>query len=166
MKTISTASLPTVTFREIEFGSDDFRKEIELRNKVLRLPLGLNLYNEDISQEKRQMHFGLFDPYRNLVACVVAVTFSSSETRIRQMAVSREHRSKGHGRTIIQSLEDHLTRRGVTHILMHARIIAVGFYEKLGYATVGREFIEVGIPHIRMEKHGQLGSVKASDRMP
>ena len=29
---------------------------------------------------------------------------------------------------------------------------AVGFYEKLGYASVGHEFMEVGIPHLRMEK--------------
>ena len=34
---------------------------------------------------------------------------------------------------------------------------AVGFYEKLGYASVGREFMEVGLPHIRMEKHIQAG---------
>ena len=155
-----------MTFREIEFGSDDFRKECELRNEVLRLPLGLNLYLEDISLEEQQMHFGLFDQYGNLAACVIAVTSSSGHTKIRQMAVNGGHRGKGLGRNIILCLEEHLAERGMTYLFMHARISAVGFYEKLGYARVGNEFIEVGIPHVRMEKHIQPSSAHGSEELP
>jgi len=36
-----------------------------------------------------------------------------------------------------------------------ARVSAVEFYEKLGYAIVGGEFVEVTIPHRKMEKSVQ-----------
>ena len=140
-----------MTFLEIEFGTDAFRKECELRHKVLRLPLGLSLYDEDLSQESQEMHFGLFDEGA-LVACVIAVALSPAEVKIRQMAVSDERRGQGHGRSVIRCLEKHLVGKGFTHCSMHARITAVGFYEKLDYSRIGSEFIEVGIPHVRMEK--------------
>src|SRR5271169_2399386 len=142
-------------FREIEFGSDDFRKECDLRNELLRVPLGLSLFDEDISLERQQMHFGMFDQSGSLIACVVAVAFSSTEAKIRQMAVDCKHRGKGHGRSIIHCMENYLARRGYIHLFMHARMTAIGFYEKQGYARAGQAFMEVGIPHIRMEKNIQ-----------
>ena len=142
----------TLSFREIEFDSADFKKECELRNEVLRLPLGLNLYDEDLAQEKDQLHFGLFDQDHHLIACVIAVCYSPTEAKIRQMAVKAEHAGQGNGQRILQSLEEYLADRGITRVFMHARMSAVGFYEKLGYARINHEFAEVGIPHIRMEK--------------
>jgi predicted GNAT family N-acyltransferase len=153
-----------MTFREIEFGSDDFRRECELRNEVLRVPIGLSLYDEDLDQERQQLHFGLFDQCGDLVACVIAKALSYSKAKIRQMAVHREHQGKGHGRRTIQNLEEHLARRGFIHLEMHARLTAVGFYTKLGYAKVGHEFMEVGIPHVSMEKYIQTGSTVDTDK--
>lgn len=150
--------MQTMTFREIEFGSDDFRRECELRNEVLRVPIALSLYDEDLDQERQQLHFGLFDQCGDLVACVIAIALAYSQTKIRQMAVHREHQGKGHGRRIIHDLEEHLARRGFVHLEMHARMTAVGFYTKLGYAKVGHEFMEVGIPHVRMKKYIQPSS--------
>ena len=34
-------------FREVAFGSDDYRRECVLRQLVLRAPLGLDLFAED-----------------------------------------------------------------------------------------------------------------------
>jgi len=141
-----------MAFRQITFGSADYRKECELRHEVLRAPLGLSLYDEDLSREQQQMHFGLFEQNNQLVACVIAVAVSSSEAKIRQMAVARDHQGKGHGRSIINSLEEHLAQQGYRHLSMHARVSAIGFYEKLGYARAGDEFEEVGIPHVQMGK--------------
>jgi len=42
---------------------------------------------------------------------------------------------------------------GGKEVMMHARKTAMGFYEKLGYAAVGDEFSEVGIPHVEMKKN-------------
>jgi predicted GNAT family N-acyltransferase len=41
---------------------------------------------------------------------------------------------------------------GFTSMVLHARKTAVRFYETLGYAKVGTEFIEINIPHFEMRK--------------
>lgn len=141
-----------MTFRKIDFGSDDFRGECELRDKVLRVPLGLSLDNENLDAERREMHFGLFDDRGELLACVIAVVLSPGRVKIRQMAVAAEHQGKGCGRRLIHCLESYLAKCGLVHLSMHARVTAFGFYEKLGYRRMGDAFTEVGIPHLAMEK--------------
>ena len=76
-----------MTVQEITFASEDYRLACELRQAVLRAPLGMNLYDEDLSQEREQLHFGIFDESRCLLACVVAVPVSGTEAKLRQMAV-------------------------------------------------------------------------------
>lgn len=140
-------------FQPIVFGSADYRQECELRQRVLRIPLGLNLYNEDLGPEKDQLHFGLFDEAHVLIACVIALPLGAGKAKIRQMAVAPEHQGRGHGRILLQSAEALLAERSVRELCLHARKTAVPFYERLGYRTSGPEFLEVGIPHIAMEKH-------------
>ena len=142
----------TTTVREIAIGSDDFRAECELRNAVLRVPLGLSLAAEDLSPERQQLHFGWFGPDGDLLACVIAAPLSATQARLRQMAVPREQQAQGHGRKLVQAVEATLARRGIVQWVLHARLTAVGFYAKLGYARVGPVFLEVGIPHVQMEK--------------
>ena len=138
-------------FQEIAYDSAAYRQECELRHQVLRVPLGLSLYAEDLSREGGQLHFGLFDG-GVLVACVIAVAVAPTAVKLRQMAVAAGHQRQGHGRTLVGRLEEHLARRGYVHCTLHARLSAEAFYQKLGYVRRGREFIEVGIPHVCMEK--------------
>lgn len=156
-----TASLNLVRpdaldFREIRFGSDEYQQACALRNAVLRQPLGLNLYNEDLQQEKDQSHFGLFDHDNQLIACVIAVHHGNGKAKLRQMAVKAGYEGRGIGSRLLRALEARLARQGVVRLSLHARISAAGFYEKLGYVRSGAPFVEVGIPHILMEKHQQV----------
>ena len=80
------------------------------------------------------------------------------------MAVRGEHQGKGYGRRVIHDLEEYLALQGVVHLDLHARLTAVGFYTKLGYAKVGQEFMEVGIPHVGMEKYIRPGSTVDGDK--
>lgn len=138
--------------KSIKFGSDDFRKECELRDQVLRAPLALSLEDEDLEGEKHQEHFGLFDEAGNLVACVIVVPLSPAAAKIRQMAVAPGHQSQGHGQCMLRCLEDCMAKKGWVQVHLHARLTALAFYEKLGYVRVGPDFMEVGLPHLRMEK--------------
>lgn len=139
-------------FREIAFGTPEYRLECQLREEVLRRPLGLSLSGEDLADEENQLHFGLFGPGNHLVACAVAVRVSPTEARIRQMAVSPPHQRKGLGQRILRELESNLEARGFRKLVMKARMSAAGFYEKLGYKIVGEEFVDVTIPHVTMIK--------------
>jgi hypothetical protein len=141
-----------VVFKEIIFGTDEYRLECALRNDVLRKPLGLELTAEELAREGDQLHFGLFERDDNLVACVVAVRLSPTDARIRQMAVSPTHQRRGLGKKVMNELEANLRSRGLTNLVLHARASAVGFYEKLGYTVSGDEFIDVTVAHFRMVK--------------
>lgn len=139
-------------FEEIAFGSAEYRLECGLRNEVLRKPLGLSLTVEELAREEDQLHFGLFEPDGNLVACVVAVKLSPTDARIRQMVVSPVHQRKGLGKRLMSELEANLRSRGLANLVLHARASALGFYGTLGYTTVGDEFMDVTVPHFKMVK--------------
>ena len=141
-----------VTFREIRFGSEEYRLECALREEVLRAPLGLSLESEDLSREEGQLHYGLFGPDGILAACVVAVPLSATAVAVRQMAVAPSRQRRGLGRRLVGELEDRLRARGFRRVELKARLSAAGFYEELGYETEGAEFVEVTIPHVRMVK--------------
>ena len=102
--------------------------------------------------EQNQLHFGLFGPSQDLLACVVAVRLSPTEARIRQMAVSPSHQRKGLGRRIMSELENYLQGRGFNSFVLNARTSAEGFYEQLGYTVVGGEYVDFTVPHVRMTK--------------
>jgi predicted GNAT family N-acyltransferase len=138
--------------REIIFGSDEYSRALCLREEVLRKPLGLSLWNEDLSREEHQVHVGLFHPDGELVACVVAVPGFSDEAKVRQMAVAISHQRCGCGQKIMRGMEANLAERGIRRLVLHARVSAVGFYQKMGYAVTGKTFLEVGIPHLKMGK--------------
>jgi len=138
-------------FREISFGSDQYQRACALRNEVLRAPLGLPLSEDDLQGEADQLHFGLFDD-GVLAACVTAIALTEDHAKIRQTAVAAVYQRQGLGRRIMTQLEAALAARGSAALSLHARSTAVGFYQKLGYETVGDEFIEVSIPHRKMAK--------------
>jgi predicted GNAT family N-acyltransferase len=77
-----------------------------------------------------------------------------------RMAVEEGMRGRAIGRRLVERAESVLCSTGTEVLMMHARCTAVAFYEKCGYARVGEEFLEQGIPHVRMEKRlrGWAGS--------
>jgi len=139
-------------FKEIVFGTNEYKRECQLRKEVLREPLGLSLSPEDLAGEENQLHFGLFEADDNLVACVIAAPLSPTTARIRQMAVTPARQGKGLGQRIMNETENNLRARGYKSLELDARSSAVGFYRKLGYTVVGDEFIEVTVLHFRMVK--------------
>ncbi|WP_417394691.1 GNAT family N-acetyltransferase [Gimesia chilikensis] len=140
-----------MSFLEIPFQSRWYEQACELRNRLLRLPLGLDLKSEDLSPESEYLHFGI-EQDGQLIACVLAVPLGSGRAKLRQMAVSGECQGQGIGRRLIESVEDCLVQQGFQVVELDARREAVGFYEKLGYVSEGDEFISVTIPHQRMTK--------------
>jgi predicted GNAT family N-acyltransferase len=135
---------------EIEFGSPLYREELILRDEILRKPLGLKL-TERTEDEADCRHFGLVEA-GHLSACLIVVPRGAGLVQIRQMAVRSDRQGCGLGRLLMKGAEAAIRAAGVQRIFLNARHTAVGFYEKLGYHPVGEGFIEVGIPHQRMEK--------------
>ncbi|HZH66684.1 MAG TPA: GNAT family N-acetyltransferase [Flavisolibacter sp.] len=135
----------------IDWGSDDYKQVLKLREEVLRKPLGLSFSDEELQKEKDNMHMTAYEDDR-MLGCCMLVQEGDETVRLRQMAVVNDVQGKGIGRALMQFAENLARDRGYKKITMHARKNAVGFYEKLGYKKSGEEFEEVTIPHYVMEK--------------
>ncbi|WP_442508466.1 GNAT family N-acetyltransferase [Novipirellula sp. SH528] len=141
----------SIQFVPIEFQSDVYRQSIALRHAVLRQPLGLAYSESQLAAEHDQLHFGMLSG-NALLACVSVILLSPSEAKIRQMAVDAALQGRGIGSDLLGRVELELKSRGVQCIELHAREVAVGFYERLGYMVTGEPFTEVTLPHIKMTK--------------
>lgn len=138
-------------FKQFSYGSDEYKASLQLREQVLRVPLGLTLSEQDVVLEDQQLHFGMFEQ-QQLVACVVFRPINSDLVKLRQMTVSPSQQGKGIGRTMLEQAEREVRKLGFNEIDMAARVSAIDFYLKLGYQTAGEEFEHAGIPHIKMYK--------------
>ncbi len=140
-----------MTFKFIEYGSNDYKEMVKLREDVLRKPLGLSFSSEFLEVDQQDILIALFEE-EQLVACCILTVDHPEMIRLRQMAVRNDIQSKGLGRALIGFAEQVSREKGFHKIYMHARAVAKGFYEKLGYAVCSPEYEEVSIPHYTMEK--------------
>lgn len=124
---------------------------VQLRNDILRKPLGLSFTPEELEKEKEEILIGAFEEEK-MLGCCMLITLDPATVRLRQMAVLNNVQGKGIGRALMQFAENIARDRGFRKMTMHARESAIGFYEKLGYQVNGERFEEVSIPHYIMEK--------------
>jgi ribosomal protein S18 acetylase RimI-like enzyme len=94
-------------FREISFNSPAYRDQCVLRNEVLRKSLGLDLFEENLEEERDSFHFGMFDNIR-LVGCVVVKPLSDTRVQLRQMAVDPGFQGQGLGRKVMEGVKNFL----------------------------------------------------------
>ncbi len=140
-----------IEIRQIHFGTDEYQEELQLRDRVLRKPLGLSLFNENLTKEADDVHLGAFDG-KSLVGVLILTPLVGGEVKMRQVGVDEIWRGKNVGARLVVYAEGFARTQGFTRVVLNARKSVVGFYEKLGYENIGGEFIEVTIPHQRMQK--------------
>ncbi len=140
-----------MALKQIDHGSKEYRQMVDLRNEILRRPLGLTFAPEELAREKEDILIGAFDD-DEMLACCLMTKADNNSLRLRQMAVQNNLQGKGIGASMMYFAETVARDKGYKKLFMHARKSAIGFYEKLGYKTVGDEFEEVTLPHYVMEK--------------
>lgn len=135
----------------IDTSSPYYVKSIALRHQVLRLPLGMDIKNDDLSDEPYQLHFVAID--QEEVLGVVVLKIEGKTGKLRQMAVSPDTQGQQVGRKLVNTLEQHAKNIKLNEIKLHARHYAEGFYQKLNYIkTTKPAFEEVGMKHFEMSK--------------
>jgi N-acetylglutamate synthase-like GNAT family acetyltransferase len=140
-----------MALKQIDHGSSDYKMMISLRDELLRRPLGLAFNKEELEREKEDILIGSFEDDR-ILGCCLLTRIDSQTVRLRQMAVRHNLQRKGIGDSIIRFAETLARDNGYRKIVMNARATAIGFYERCGYNICSDEFLEVTIPHKRMEK--------------
>lgn len=72
--------------------------------------------------------------------------------KIGRLAVRADWRRQGVGRALMERCHEIAAHHGLEAVWCNAQVIAVPFYESLGYRVEGAIFVEAGIDHRRMSK--------------
>lgn len=140
-----------IIIRHISTADADYQQVWQLREEILRKPIGLSLANEDLSGEEKETILAAFLE-RELTGCLMLQHKDKETVKYRQMAVAEDQQGRNIGRKLMEAAERLSKEKGYKKVVLHARETAAGFYEKLGYRICSGLFTEVGIPHYLMEK--------------
>lgn len=148
-----------MVLREFAFGSAEYLASLQLREQVLRRPLGLSLSADDTGSDDRQRHFGAFAEAQPALPLAVLLLKPEQAALdgplvgvLRQMAVSEARRGAGLGRWLLAHVESAAWAMGCQRIELAARVAVLGFYLRCGYHPEAAVYLAVGIPHQRMVK--------------
>lgn len=128
-----------------------------IRKEVLRK--GMTLSHKMMGDhDEDALHLGLFESDK--LVCIASFMkasnkcFNGIQYQLRGMASLASAQGKGYGSDLLLEAEARLKELGVDVLWCNARTVAVNFYTKLGYQTVGDSFevAEVG-PHYLMFKN-------------
>ncbi|MCO7124378.1 GNAT family N-acetyltransferase [Sporolactobacillus shoreicorticis] len=116
-----------------------YRQALTLRNRVLRKPIGKDIYSEDLSVEKDN------DFYAALIDNKVVATFSvfaeaPQIAHLTAFAVEPEFQKQGIGSKLLIDAIGDLKRKHFKQIKVNARSTAYGFYQKNGFKAVGHKY--------------------------
>ena len=141
-----------IVVSRIDINDAKYSQVYNLREEVLRKPIGLSLKDENLSADALNAIF-IAEHNDEVIGCVMLYPIADEEKiKLRQMAVYDEWQGKGIGQVLVDAAETYAKEKGYSAIILHARKVSEGFYKKLGYDTTSSEFSEVGIPHVVMEK--------------
>lgn len=137
--------------RLIEAGTIEYEAMVALRRKVLLDPIGIPASYINSQKEEEDVLIGAFEKDL-LIGCCILSKLDEGVVQLRQMVVNFQFQKKGVGADILLFAESLAIERGFQSLMLHARNNVTDFYKKYGYQIAGREFIEVGIAHHKMEK--------------
>lgn len=73
--------------------------------------------------------------------------------KLERICVLKQHRGKSYGKQMIVKMESVIKQNGLTKAMLHSQTHAKEFYEQLGYVVNSKQFMDAGIPHVKMEKN-------------
>lgn len=140
-----------IQFKEIQLDTPEYQDSLGFRNKTLRVPLGMDIKNDNLEMDLKSIHImGYLD--NKIIACGLLTKLNDTEIKTRQIAVDQDYQNKGYGSKLLQFLEQKAKDLNMKKMVANVRKYAIPFYTKNGWETISEEFLEVGIPHKKMQK--------------
>ncbi len=124
----------------------------DLRFRVLREPWNQIRGSERDSHEEDGEHFAVFNAHL-IIAVGRLDQLDSSTGQVRFMAVMPSFQGKQIGRLLMDAIMKRCEEKKLPVVILHAREIAIPFYERLGFQLVEKSHLLFGeIQHFLMEK--------------
>ncbi|HLY71102.1 MAG TPA: GNAT family N-acetyltransferase, partial [Puia sp.] len=94
-----------MALKMIDHGTKEYNQMVQLRNDMLRKPLGLSFTVDELEKEKDDVLIGAFEDDK-LLGCCLLTKVDSQIVRLRQMAVPNSLQGKGVGRALMVFAEN------------------------------------------------------------
>ena len=78
------------------------------------------------------------------------VYVDDNSAQMGRMAVLSKFRGRGIGAAILMALVKRAQAQGMSSLILHSQVVAIPFYEKLGFIGQGPIYEEAGLPHRNM----------------
>lgn len=131
----------------------EWKAYFELRYNVLRAPWGQAKGSEQTADEAQHEHFAFFDDTNQIIGVGRLDQTAPHVGQVRFMAVATDQQGKGIGKAVMDEIEAVCKANGYLQIILHARAVALPFYQKLGYQMVEPSHLLFGeIQHYLMQK--------------
>ncbi len=132
-----------------ELTTKELYEILKLRSEIFVVEQ--NCVYQDIDNiDYDSLHFFYMD--NNTVLAYLRVFYKNDEDGVVQIGrvVNREH-GKGLGKKLFtESIKIIKDRFKANKMYLEAQVYAIGFYEKFGFKVISDEFLEDGIPHVKM----------------
>lgn len=139
-----------MTFKIVPYQSSAWKDAVELRETVLRKPLGSHFTEEELKEEADHIHVVAY--LNDKIVATAALVLDDEGLKMQRVAVNDQLRNRQIGSKMMAFCESYAINNKVASMYCHARNTAVKFYSKNGYHAVGDYFDEDGIPHLKMIK--------------
>ena len=153
--------MPMVKIKHISMDNPLYEQEKALRVAILLEPIGYNF--EDYlamapGREVQSEHFVAVVDHPSGERVVGTATLFIREDehkqkigKVQQVCVDKQRQGEGIGRKLMIAMEARgFGELGLTNLYCHAQLEAMPFYERLGWQSEEREFLEAGIAHKKM----------------
>lgn len=130
-------------------SSPDYQCCLEIRKTVFVEEQGVPAEIEIDQYELHCIHFLTF--VDSIPVGTGRLRIKDSIIKFERIATLKSFRGKGVGKQLMEVMLNYAKEHyGHLKPYMHSQLEAVGFYEKLGWISVGEIFYEANIPHLAM----------------
>lgn len=134
-------------------GEAAFPDAYEVRRDVFIEEQGVDETIEMDGRDDEATHFVVYDTADDCPVGTARLRYEDDgSAKAERVAVLGGYRGRGLGRRVMEHVENEAQAKGCSRVHLNAQTAVKGFYERLGYETVGEEFVEADIPHVEMVK--------------
>ncbi len=125
----------------VQFKATDkqlYQQNNQLRDKVLRRPIGKNLNKENLTIEQTNDFFAIVEA-NNMLATLSIYFESKTVAHLTAFAVEPDYQNQGLGSMLVQYVVMILKEQKMSQIKVSARSTALNFYKKNGFHVIGEK---------------------------
>jgi GNAT superfamily N-acetyltransferase len=129
---------------------EQIRPELTWRLRQQVLYPAQKLYEMELDEDNNGIHFGAFT--EDKLVGIISLFQHDTSFQFRKLAVLPDFQKMGIGNNLLNRVEEYARSEDGTIIWCNARVSAIGFYLKAGYAHTTKLFSKNGFDYEILEK--------------